>query len=86
MVLRKDAGPQIQWDALQRIGNTSTLAVHGRRVSTPSPGDLVFCFWPISHVCVYIGGGRVVSHGHEGPPDDPAIFGLFAVNEIRSYV
>lgn len=70
------------------IGNTTTLLQHGTRVSTPRPGDLVFSYSPIEHVSVYIGGGKVVSHGHEGsfPQDDPAIYPLFSVTEIRSYV
>ncbi len=67
-------------------GYTGTMLNHGRRVGNPQPGDLVFCFSPVSHVCVYIGGGRCVSHGHEGYPDDPRVVGLFAVNQIRSYV
>lgn len=51
-------------------GYTGTLAAHGRRVSSPQPGDLVLYGWgfPYHHVAIYVGGGRVVSHGSEIGP------------------
>lgn len=51
-------------------GYTGTLAVHGRWVSVPEPGDLALYGWgfPYHHVAVYVGGGRVVSHGSEIGP------------------
>lgn len=53
-------------------GWTGTLATHGRSVSLAAarPGDLVFygSGYPYSHVAVYVGAGRVVSHGSEGGP------------------
>lgn len=53
-----------------RWGYTGTLCQNGRAVSSPAPGDLVFygSGAPWGHVAVYVGGGRVVSHGHEGGP------------------
>lgn len=44
-------------------GNTSSLRSHGKRVSTPRPGDLVHYADP-DHVAIYIGDGIVVSNGH----------------------
>lgn len=51
-------------------GYTGTLSVHGRRVSTPAPGDLGFYGggWPYHHVVIYVGNGRCVSHGSESGP------------------
>jgi cell wall-associated NlpC family hydrolase len=51
-------------------GYTGTLAVHGKWVSVPEPGDLVLYGWgfPYHHVAIYVGGGRVVSHGSESGP------------------
>ena len=53
-------------------GFTGTLAAHGRSVSLAGakPGDLVFYGggYPYHHVAVYVGYGRVISHGSEGGP------------------
>lgn len=52
-------------------GYTGTQTSHGRRVGLTEhllPGDLVFYGNPIGHVAIYIGGGKVVSHGSEGGP------------------
>ncbi len=68
-------------------GYTGTMANHGVRVSSPRPGDLVLYGygWPYSHVTIYIGNGRCISHGNERGPS------LLAYNyrmpaQIRSYV
>lgn len=71
-------------------GYTGTLARHGRKVTldVAKPGDLVFYGprWPWQHVAVYVGGGKVISHGSEGGPY------LLPVNyrgdrgEIRAYL
>ena len=54
------------------LGYTGTLAVHGRSVSRAAarPGDLVFYGrgYPYTHVAIYVGNGRVISHGSEGGP------------------
>lgn len=52
------------------MGYTGTLARNGRRVDSPRAGDLIFYGggWPYGHVAIYIGGGRVVSHGSSGGP------------------
>lgn len=54
-------------------GYTGTLTQHGRQVSIQSlqPGDLVFyggSYSVPSHVAIYVGHGRVVSHGGEAGP------------------
>lgn len=52
-------------------GYTGTQTPHGRHVSQAQlqPGDLVFYGrWSVSHVAVYVGHGRVVSHGSESGP------------------
>lgn len=53
-------------------GFTGTLIQHGTRVTHPSlsPGDLIFFGHQTipSHVAIYIGSNRIVSHGSEGGP------------------
>jgi peptidoglycan hydrolase-like protein with peptidoglycan-binding domain len=51
-------------------GYTGTQARNGRRVQTPKPGDLIFYGSgpPYSHVAVYIGNGKCVSHGSQAGP------------------
>lgn len=53
------------------FGYTGTLIQNGKRVSASNlkPGDLVFYGrHGISHVAIYVGSGRVVSHGSESGP------------------
>jgi hypothetical protein len=68
-------------------GYTGTLAAHGRRASTSRPGDLVFYGggFPYTHVAIYIGGGKVVSHGSE---HGPIVCDMHyrPVSTIRSYL
>jgi putative peptidoglycan binding protein/NlpC/P60 family protein len=67
------------------FGFTGTLASHGRRVSTPKPGDLVFYGpYPHSHVTIYIGNGMCVSHGSEIGPIVTR-YNYRPVAQIRSY-
>jgi cell wall-associated NlpC family hydrolase len=52
-------------------GFTGTQIQHGKRISVVQlkPGDLVFYGrHGISHVAIYVGNGRVVSHGSESGP------------------
>lgn len=71
-------------------GYTGTLASHGKRVSRLAearPGDLIFYGggFPYGHVAVYIGGGKVVSHGSEhGPLVCSAAYR--PISTIRSYL
>lgn len=68
---------------------TGSMAQHGKKVSRneANPGDLAIygSSWPYGHVAVYIGGGKVVSHGHEGGPflEDWDYRG--DLNHLRSY-
>lgn len=52
------------------IGYTGTQVENGRQTNSPRPGDLVFYGGGAipSHVAVYVGNGRVVSHGSEPGP------------------
>lgn len=53
-------------------GYTGTLALRGRQIAEVmmKPGDLVLYgfAYPHKHVAIYVGGGKVVSHGSEGGP------------------
>ncbi|TWD83390.1 cell wall-associated NlpC family hydrolase [Kribbella amoyensis] len=50
--------------------SSKAQASEGRRVSKSQlkPGDLVFYYQPISHVGMYIGGGRIVHASRPGKP------------------
>lgn len=70
-------------------GYTGTLASHGRRVTLGQAqvGDLVL-YGPAptyEHVAIYIGNGRVISHGSEGGPYLLPIDYRSDRGEIRSY-
>ena len=81
----KSAGrPDPNGEGYNGIGNTSTLAAHGALRYGPSqPADMVFSYWPISHVSLAVGRGMVISHGHEGCP---CLYPEFYVNERRYYI
>lgn len=70
-------------------GFTGTQISHGRRVSSPRPGDLIFYGrdWRgnPTHVAIYIGGGKVVSHGGESGPV-VSYYKYRPINQIRSYL
>ena len=48
-----------------KSGYTGTLKSHGANVSVDAlqVGDLCFYYHPMHHVAIYVGGGRVISHG-----------------------
>jgi len=58
------------------IGTTETLIKGCTKVSTPQPGDL--CFFgegsgssvKTTHVTIYVGGGKAISMGQEGDPEE----------------
>jgi cell wall-associated NlpC family hydrolase len=52
-------------------GYTGTLAANGTRTSDPQPGDLGFfgAGPPWDHVVIYLGGGKVASHGNPRSPN-----------------
>jgi hypothetical protein len=75
-------------------GYTGTEAEHGRVVwrlgdslALLKPGDLIFYGrFPHSHVTMYLGNGRVFSHGSEGGPYDlPALYRGDAVYARRYF-
>lgn len=72
------------------FGYTGTLCVKGRRVTLAhaKPGDLVFygAGAPWQHVAIYIGGGRVLSHGSEAGPYLLPIDYRADRGEIRAYL
>ena len=49
-------------------GFTGTMLENGHQIATPVAGCLAFYGFPVSHVALYIGGGRVISHGSEAGP------------------
>lgn len=53
-----------------RAGYTGTMLEHGRRVSSPIPGDAIIygSGFPGEHTALYTGGGLVVSHGGDPGP------------------
>lgn len=73
-----------------RAGYTGTMVNHGWRVSVPRAGDLCFYGWQSrgvpEHVAVYIGGGRVVSHGSESGPLNLPLHYRGDLVQIRRYV
>lgn len=74
-------------------GYTGTMAAHGRVVwqrgqslGLLRPGDLIFYGggWPHHHVTMYLGGGRVFSHGtNTGPFNLPVLYRVDAVGAHR---
>lgn len=72
------------------LGWTGTLAVHGTLVSLNQarPADLVLygSGYPYSHVALYAGFGRVISHGSEGGPYLVPIDYRRDRRQIRSYL
>jgi cell wall-associated NlpC family hydrolase len=50
-------------------GYTGTLASNGKMTYNPKPGDLAFYgAFPYSHVVIFIGNAKCISHGSEGGP------------------
>lgn len=72
-------------------GFTGTQISRGRKVATPSPGDILFYGWGFNgypkHEALYIGAGKLVSHGSEsGPQIRSNIHYRSDFRECRSYV
>lgn len=60
-------------------GYTGTILNHCKHItrSELKPGDpIVFGSYPGEHVVGYLGDNKVMSHGHEGQPDDPREYTL----------
>lgn len=74
-------------------GYTGTLYPRGRSVTAAGarPGDLVFYGWDSrinapAHVALYIGNGRVISHGSEAGPLELGVDYRGDRHDIRSYL
>lgn len=68
-------------------GYTGTLSQHGVRTREPKPGDLAFYgSGTYSHVVVYIGDGRCISHGSERGPVLSDVYYRSDFSHFRAYV
>jgi cell wall-associated NlpC family hydrolase len=64
------SGPDFLNGQNWKAGYTGTQINHGKKISVGQarPGDLVFYGstpWNITHVAIYVGNGRVISHGSD---------------------
>jgi len=61
------SGPDFLNGQNWKAGYTGTLTSHGKvvQIASAQPGDLCFYGNPVSHVAIYIGDGKVVSHGSD---------------------
>jgi len=70
-------------------GYTGTQIQNGRRLSSVTlarPGDLVFYGrYGITHVAIYVGNGRVVSHGSESGPLLVSMYYRSDLQYVRTY-
>jgi hypothetical protein len=66
------------------LGNTTTLEAHGHATSNPQPGDLAFWSGP-AHVAVYVGGGKVISMGKAGDPEETTVADISATKPFVGY-
>ncbi|HEY7196075.1 MAG TPA: peptidoglycan-binding protein [Gaiellaceae bacterium] len=69
-------------------GYTGTQVANGKATNNPRPGDLVFYGGGAvpGHVAVYVGNGRVVSHGSEKGPYLLGIDYRSDRSQVRSYL
>jgi peptidoglycan hydrolase-like protein with peptidoglycan-binding domain len=74
------------------FGFTGSQIGPGKKVAEPRPGDLVFYGWEPAprncpkHVAVYVGNGKVVSHGSDSGPNLAVLDYRTDRNQIRSYL
>lgn len=72
-------------------GYTGTLVQHGERVESPAGNDLVFYSdgsrgkGVATHVALYMGDGKVFSHGQAGPPEKLDMTYRSDMLEVRRY-
>lgn len=82
--LRFGSVPDPSGNDFDHYGSTIVyMARGGRRVTVPQPGDCVFYYPAYSHVGIYLGNGRVFSHGK---PGDPTVIPSSWATMIRSYL
>jgi len=79
-------GPDFVNGANWAAGNTNSLLTNGREVTMDQaqPGDVVFygaSHTSLSHSAIYVGNGKVVSHGR----DPASFFGIGNYKMIRNY-
>jgi cell wall-associated NlpC family hydrolase len=74
-------------------GYTGTLVQYGRRISVTElkPGDMVFYGSPATpggsaHVGIYIGGGKIISHGSWRGPLVTSLWYRSDLHSCRSYI
>jgi len=79
-------GPDFLNGQSWKAGYTGTLTSHGKSVSCTAmqPADLVFYGSPVSHVAIFVGNGKVVSHGSD--PVSYVAYNYRTVNSCRSYL
>lgn len=69
------------------FGYTGTLANNGRKTLQANIGDFgLYGFFPYKHVTIYVGNGRVVSHGSEIGPVLTSLHYRPDLNHIRTYL
>ena len=68
-------------------GYTGTLSRHGRVTTRPLPGDLAFYGrFPYSHVVIYIGNNKCISHGSERGPVLSNVYYRSDFSHFRTYI
>lgn len=93
ILIYKEAGaPDPSGNKYNGQGETGAMYRAGRKVGTAKPGDLIFYGWESGlqrpgHVVVYVGDGKVVSHGGSGDGHPKLInMNYRPITGIRSYV
>jgi len=80
------SGPDFLNGQNWKAGYTGSLIQHGKTVTCTAmqPGDLVFYGSPVNHVAIFVGNGKVVSHGSD--PVSYVAYNYRTVNSCRSYL
>jgi len=82
------SGPDFLNDQNWQAGYTGSLTAHGTKIAcntnTLQPADLVFYGSPVNHVAIYVGNGKVVSHGSD--PVGYLSYTYRAPTQCRSYL
>lgn len=90
VVYKRAGAPDPNHFLYNGLGYTGTLSAHGIWVASSQarPGDLVFygSGFPWHHVAIYVGNGRVVSHGSNSGPHLCYMDYRSDRGQIRSYL